>query len=217
MYIEYHTATTLVRVTPLTYRIPTADLCFWSTVLVTRLENKAPHFPLFLDDIVFEPVVFEVLIRFMYTDQYIYRPRRFTLSDGVAMVYKVWVMAHRLGGACNTLRNKCMEQVIADIAPYSYDPLKLRERPFDGVTQFVPMPHDVEWVIENVECSAPLPQLLVAVLMQNEYQHITQSFPWTAVLSRCTHLNVILSERKLQIEQGARSANLPTDWASYLG
>lgn len=216
MHNEYHTATTLVRVTPSIYRIPTADLCFWSSFLVARLEKMAPQDLLILDDIAFEPDVFEILIQFMYTDRYVYRPRRLVLSDGIAIVYKVWAMAHKLGGVCNTLRNKCMEQVIADMASYYYDPRKLRDRPFYGDTEYVPLPHDFEWVMNNVEYSAPLPQLLIAALTQNGYQHVMESFAWIEILSRCTHLNDVLSERRLQIRCGIRSANLSTEWAIYL-
>ena len=212
----WYNAITLVHVTHFTFRIFTADLYFWSPVLAARLEKSVPHVPLILDDIAFEPDVFKVLRQFMYTDRFVYHPRRSVLSDGIAMVYKVWVMAHKLGGACNTLRNKCMEQVIAEMVPYYYDARKIRDRPLDGFTRCLPLPHDVEWVMNNVEYSAPLPQLLVAVLTQNGYEYVTQSLAWTAVLSRCTHLKSVLSDRRLQIERGARLASLPTDWEWYL-
>jgi hypothetical protein len=213
----WYTAITLVHVTPLILHIPTADLCFWSPVLVARLKTSTPHVPLILDDIAFEPDVFEVLMQFMYVDRFVYHPRRYVLSDGISIVYKVWVMAHKLGGACHTLRNKCMEQVIADIAPHDYNPQKIRCHPLHGFTLYLPLPHDVEWVMNNVEHSAPLPQLLVAALTQDGYQYVTKSLAWTAVLSRCTHLNRTLSDRRLQIERGACSASLPTDWEWYLG
>lgn len=217
MNSAWYNAMTFVRVAPRTFQVPTAALCFWSPILATRLKKSTPHVLLTLDDIAFEPDVFEVLMQFMYTDRFVYHPRRFVLSDGIAMVYKIWVMAHKLGGACITLRNKCMEQVIAEMTPYYYNPQKIRGYPLDGFTRYLPSPNDVEWVINNVESSAPLPQLLVAALTQNGYQYVTQSLAWTEVLSRCTHLKSILSERRLQIECGARPASLPTDWEWYLG
>jgi hypothetical protein len=181
------TAETTILVGPPGHRppfiLPTRQLCLYSPYLRTLIGTSSPSLPIDLphDD----PVAFDVLVSWMnyapapkpchQSGVHLEKKIKIKDNEGIPLAFKVWVLTHRLGGACLVLSDACMR--------YSYQEYT---RPSPENEKVVITPAIALYVFLNTRNASELRQFVLECITRQEMQkHSTHEMrSWEVVFER---------------------------------